>query len=108
MLWRAFGAVSRKRVALVRCSAGRSTNVATGRARVFRNRDVTPEVLIASACLPTMFQAIKLDGEAYWDGGYSGNPTITPLVRETASQDTIIIQINPIERKGVPRAASDI
>ena len=85
-----------------------ATNVATGRARVFRNRDITPEVLIASACLPTMFQAIKIDGEAYWDGGYSGNPTITPLVRETASQDTIIIQINPIERKGIPHATSDI
>src|SRR5499427_2646600 len=85
-----------------------ATNVATGRARVFRNRDLTPEVLIASACLPTMFQAIEIDGEAYWDGGYSGNPTITPLVRETTSQDTIIIPINPIERKGTPRAASDI
>ena len=84
------------------------TNVATGRARVFRNRDLTPEVLIASACLPTMFQAIEIDGEAYWDGGYSGNPTITPLVRECASQDTIIVPINPIERKGTPRAASDI
>jgi NTE family protein len=85
-----------------------ATNVATGRARVFRNRDLTAEVLIASACLPTMFQAIEIDGEAYWDGGYSGNPTITPLVRETTSQDTIIIPINPIERKGTPRAASDI
>ena len=85
-----------------------ATNVATGRARVFRNREITGEVLIASACLPTMFQAIEIDGDAYWDGGYSGNPTITPLVRETASQDTIIIPINPIERKGTPRAASDI
>jgi NTE family protein len=85
-----------------------ATNVATGRARVFRNRDLTPEVLIASACLPTMFQAIEIDGEAYWDGGYSGNPTITPLVRECASQDTIIIPINPVERKGTPRAVSDI
>ena len=53
-----------------------ATNVATGRARVFRNRDLTAEVLIASACLPTMFQAIEIDGESYWDGGYSGNPTI--------------------------------
>ena len=85
-----------------------ATNVATGRARVFRNREITPEVLIASACLPTMFQAIEIDGEAYWDGGYSGNPTITPLVRECASQDTIIVPINPIERKGTPRAASEI
>ncbi len=85
-----------------------ATNVATGRARVFRNREITPEALIASACLPTMFQAVEIDGDAYWDGGYSGNPTITPLVRETTSQDTIIIPINPVERKGTPRAASDI
>jgi NTE family protein len=85
-----------------------ATNVATGRPRVFRNRDITPDVLIASACLPTMFQAIEIDGEAYWDGGYSGNPTITPLVRECESHDTIIIPINPIERKGTPRTASEI
>ena len=85
-----------------------ATNVATGRARVFRNRDITPDVLIASACLPTMFQAVEIDGDTYWDGGYSGNPTITPLVRETASQDTIIIPINPIEREGTPRAATEI
>jgi NTE family protein len=85
-----------------------ATNVATGRPRVFRNRDLTPEVLIASACLPTMFPAIEIEGEAYWDGGYSGNPTITPLVRECSSNDTIIVPINPIERKGVPRAANEI
>jgi NTE family protein len=85
-----------------------ATNVATGRPRVFRNGDLTPEVLIASACLPTMFQAVEIDGEAYWDGGYSGNPTITPLVRECTSRDTIIVPINPIERKGTPRTASEI
>ena len=85
-----------------------ATNVATGRARVFRNSELTPEVLLASACLPTMFRAIEIDGEAYWDGGYSGNPTITPLVRECASEDTIIVPINPIERQGTPRAASEI
>ena len=84
------------------------TNVATGRPRVFRNGDITAEVLIASACLPTMFQAVEIDGEAYWDGGYSGNPTITPLVRECTSRDTIIIPINPIERKGTPRTSSEI
>jgi NTE family protein len=85
-----------------------ATNVATGRPRVFRNRDLTPDVLLASACLPTMFQAIQINGDAYWDGGYSGNPTITPLVRECESQDTIIVPINPIERKGTPRTASEI
>jgi len=58
-----------------------ATNVRTGRGRVFRNSEITPDVLLASACLPTMFQAIEIEGESYWDGGYSGNPTITPLVR---------------------------
>jgi NTE family protein len=85
-----------------------ATNVATGRARVFRNADLTADALLASACLPTMFQAVEIDGAAYWDGGYAGNPTITPLVRECASKDTILIQINPIERKGAPRSAIDI
>ena len=70
--------------------------------------EITPEVLLASACLPTMFQAIEIDGEAYWDGGFAGNPTMTPLVRECASIDTILIQINPVERPGTPRTAQDI
>lgn len=85
-----------------------ATNVHTGRGRVFRNADITPEVLLASACLPTMFQAIEIEGESYWDGGYSGNPTITPLVRECSSKDTILVQINPIERRAIPRSARDI
>ena len=85
-----------------------ATNVRTGRGRVFRNGEITPDVLLASACLPTMFQAIEIDGESYWDGGYSGNPTITPLVRECRSQDTILVQINPVERSGSPRSARDI
>jgi NTE family protein len=85
-----------------------ATNVHTGRARVFRNNDITPDALLASACLPTLFQAIEIDGESYWDGGYSGNPTITPLVRECRSEDTILVQINPIERKETPRSARNI
>ena len=85
-----------------------ATSVSTGRGRVFRNADVTPDALLASACLPTMFQAVEIDGEAYWDGGYSGNPTITPLVRECESTDTILVQINPIERKGTPRSATEM
>jgi NTE family protein len=85
-----------------------ATNVRTGRGRVFRNAEISPDVLLASACLPTLFQAIEIDGEAYWDGGYSGNPTITPLVRECASSDTILVAINPIERPGTPRTARDI
>lgn len=85
-----------------------ATNVRTGRGRVFRNCDLTPDVLLASACLPTMFQAVEIDGEAYWDGGYSGNPTLSPLIRECSSSDTIIVQINPIERPGTPRTAREI
>jgi NTE family protein len=85
-----------------------ATNVRTGRGRVFRNAAISPEVLLASACLPTLFQAIEIDGEPYWDGGYSGNPTITPLVRECAASDTIIVAINPIERPGTPRTAREI
>ena len=68
----------------------------------------SPDVLLASACLPTLFQAVEIDGETYWDGGYSGNPTITPLVRECTSRDTILVQINPVERLGTPRTARDI
>ena len=85
-----------------------ATNVHTGRGRVFRNAELTPEVLLASACLPTLFQAIEIDGEPYWDGGYSGNPTMTPLVRECTSQDTLIVAINPVERPGTPRSAQEI
>lgn len=85
-----------------------ATNVRTGRGRVFRNADISPDVLLASACLPTLFQAIEIDGECYWDGGYSGNPTMTPLIRELDSDDTILVPINPVERPGTPSTARDI
>ncbi|MCO5065762.1 MAG: patatin-like phospholipase family protein [Rhizobiaceae bacterium] len=85
-----------------------ATNVHTGRGRVFSNPEITPEVLLASACLPTLFQAVEIDGESYWDGGYTGNPTLTPLVRDLESNDTILIPINPIERPGTPRSAAEI
>jgi NTE family protein len=85
-----------------------ATNVRTGRGRVFRNAEITPDVLLASACLPTLFQAIEIEGEPYWDGGYSGNPTITPLVRECKSRDTLLVAVNPVERPGTPRSAREI
>ncbi len=85
-----------------------ATNVRTGRARIFRNREITADVLLASACLPTMFQAVEIDGEHYWDGGYSGNPMITPLVLECDSHDTLIVQINPVVRDEIPRTAAEI
>ena len=85
-----------------------ATNVRTGRARIFRNGDLTPQALLASACLPQMFQAVEIDGEPYWDGGFAGNPTLVPLITELVSDDTILIPINPIERPGTPRSARDI
>jgi NTE family protein len=85
-----------------------ATSVRTGRGRIFRNAEITPDVLLASACLPTMFQAVEIDGEHYWDGGYAGNPTLTPLVRESDAHDTILVQINPRERATPPRTASEI
>jgi NTE family protein len=80
-----------------------ATNVHTGRGRIFRNAEITADVLLASACLPTMFRAVEIDGEPYWDGGYAGNPT-TPLVRESDAHDTILVQINPRERPETPRS----
>jgi NTE family protein len=85
-----------------------ATSVRTGRGRIFRNADITADVLLASACLPTMFRAIEIGGEPYWDGGYAGNPTITPLIRESDAHDTILVQINPRERPDTPRSASEI
>jgi NTE family protein len=85
-----------------------ATNVRTGRGRIFRNGEITADVLLASACLPTLFRAVEIDGDAYWDGGYAGNPTITPLIRESDAHDTILVQINPRERSDTPRTANDI
>lgn len=85
-----------------------ATNVRTGRGRVFRNAELTPDVLLASACLPNMFQAVEVDGEYYWDGGYSGNPTMTPLVRGSDADDVILVAVNPVERPDLPTGARDI
>jgi len=85
-----------------------ATNVRTGRPRVFRNAELSANALLASACLPAMFQAVEIDGEAYWDGGYSGNPTMSPLVAECVSDDTILVAINPVQRPGVPKSAREI
>ncbi|OSQ39044.1 alpha/beta hydrolase [Thalassospira mesophila] len=85
-----------------------ATNVQTGCGRVFRNDDIDVDVLLASACLPVLYHAVEIEGEPYWDGGYAGNPAIAPLVRECAAKDTILVQINPVERQGIPKSARDI
>jgi len=85
-----------------------ATNVRTGKARIFRRPELTIDMLMASACLPTIFKAVEIDGEAYWDGGYMGNPALYPLYTETECRDVILVQINPIRRDDVPRTSSAI
>ena len=85
-----------------------STNVATGRGRIFLSSEITSEVLLASACLPTIFSAVEIDGDYYWDGGYSGNPTLLPLIEACDAEDTLIVQINPYVRRDLPTNARDI
>ncbi|WP_106753693.1 patatin-like phospholipase family protein [Pannonibacter carbonis] len=85
-----------------------ATNVQTGKIRVFSGKEITLDAVMASACLPHMFQAVEIDGVPYWDGGYMGNPPLYPLFYETGTQDTVLIQINPIERAETPRTAREI
>jgi NTE family protein len=85
-----------------------ATNVRSGRVRVFTNREVTLDVVLASACLPFLFQAVEIDGAAYWDGGYMGNPALFPLFYHTDSRDILIVHINPIFVDDVPKTAIDI
>ena len=85
-----------------------ATNVRTGRGEIFRRGVLTLDHIMASACLPTLFQAVEIGGDYYWDGGYAGNPPLWPLFYETKCNDVIIVQINPIERTEVPRTPEDI
>lgn len=85
-----------------------ATHVRTGRARIFSRGEVTVDSVMASACLPQISQAVEIDGDAYWDGGYSGNPALMPLVTSTASSDILIVQINPVVRHETPRSAREI
>jgi NTE family protein len=79
-----------------------------GRIRVFEGADLTPEALLASACLPTVFQAVTIEGETYWDGGYSGNPPLYPLYAPDLPDDIVIVSINPWLRDEVPMSPLDI
>lgn len=85
-----------------------ATNVLTGRIRVFETHEITVDTVLASACLPFVFQAVEIDGEYYWDGGYMGNPPIYPLIYGTDCRDVLIIQINPINIPEVPKTAQAI
>lgn len=85
-----------------------ATNVRTGKQRVFRREEMSVDAVMASACLPFVFQAVEIDGEAYWDGGYMGNPALFPLMEECSARDILLVQINPIRREDVPTSASAI
>ncbi|HWF94481.1 MAG TPA: patatin-like phospholipase family protein [Xanthobacteraceae bacterium] len=85
-----------------------ATNVFTGRLRIFPREKITAEVVMASACLPMVFQAVEIDGIPYWDGGYMGNPAIFPFFRTTDTEDVVIVSINPLERHMTPRTQNEI
>jgi NTE family protein len=85
-----------------------ATAVRTGKIRVFETKEVSVAVLLASACLPYLYQAIEIDGEPYWDGGYMGNPAIFPLIYDCLSHDVVIVQVNPINHPTVPKSAREI
>jgi NTE family protein len=84
------------------------TNVKTGLPRVVANDAMTVDVLVASACLPQLFQAVEIDGEPYWDGGYSGNPTLWPMIDHGVSRDLIVVQLVPDEIDAAPTDAPGI
>ena len=82
-----------------------ATNVRTGASRIFTTPEMTRDMVLASAALPNVFQAVEIDGDAYWDGGYVGNPSLWPLFYETEGHDLLIVHVNPILHKGVPKDA---
>lgn len=91
-----------------------ATRVSNGKIRIFRGDEIGPDALMASACLPTVFQAVEMEDsetgqrEAFWDGGYTGNPALFPLFANDLPEDIVIININPLERAGVPRSPQEI
>ncbi|MDX1512213.1 MAG: patatin-like phospholipase family protein [Gammaproteobacteria bacterium] len=85
-----------------------ATNVETGRVKVFRRDELTADAVMASACLPFMFQAVVIDDVPYWDGGYMGNPVLFPFFRHCRSPDIVVVQINPVVREGTPVTARQI
>ena len=85
-----------------------ATNVRTGRGRIFKGPELSADAVMASACLPQMFRAVEIEGEHYWDGGYSGNPALYPLIYDTQCSDMLLVQINPIEHEDLPSTATEI
>lgn len=85
-----------------------ATNVETGRGRVFHRQEMSVDVIMASTCLPFLYQAVEIEGEHYWDGGFMGNPPLVPFLENRKCDDILVLQINPVKRDGVPRSAREI
>ena len=85
-----------------------ATNVRTGELHVFRRAEMTADMIVASACLPHLFRAVEIGGEAYWDGGYVGNPALYPLIGATQTENLLLVQINPVRRKQIPNTQDEI
>jgi NTE family protein len=85
-----------------------ATHVESGHARIFQCEELTVEAILASACIPFLFQAVEIEGEPYWDGGYMGNPVLWPLIYHTEIDDILLVQINPLYREGTPMRALEI
>lgn len=85
-----------------------ATRVSDGKLRIFREKEISPEVILASACLPLLHHAVEIDGEAYWDGGYSANPPLLPLVRASRASEVLLIQIMPQAGADMPTTHSEI
>ncbi|GAA0289685.1 patatin-like phospholipase family protein [Rhodovulum strictum] len=91
-----------------------ATNVRTGKIRVFEGRAITTDAILASACLPTLFQAVEVtdpdtgETDAYWDGGYTGNPALFPFLAPDLPGDVVVVSINPLERVRVPVTGQEI
>jgi NTE family protein len=85
-----------------------ATNVRTRKVKIFTGEEISVSAVMASSCLPTIFHAVEIDGEAYWDGSYMGNPALFPLIYNCTSTDIVVVHINPLFRKQVPYAADDI
>ena len=95
---------SQEDIQLVVCA----TNARTAQRRVFTNQDVSVDSLLASACLPQLYRTVEIDGEPYWDGGWTGNPALVPLIRKMPDCDLIMVRVDPVSRPDVPRSLHDI
>jgi NTE family protein len=85
-----------------------ATNVRSGKIKIFTEKEVTADCVLASACLPFLHQAVCIGGEHYWDGGYMGNPALFPVIYGCESRDIVVVHVNPIDRPDIPHSAQDI